>query len=110
MGDTESLRHRGILRLRVALPSAKAIAVRLVIEDVDLAELTMALRARFGGASPAGYLDGRTVLRDAVAEQLGCSTLEAEEIVDTLVARGFVRYLGDPSAALDDERGWSLGV
>jgi hypothetical protein len=86
------------------------MGVRLVIEDVDLAELTGALRARFAGASPAGYLDGRTALRDAVADQLGCSALEAEEIVDTLVARGFVRYHGDPAAALDDGRGWSLGV
>jgi hypothetical protein len=73
-----------------------------------LAELTAALRARFGGAAPAGYLDGRTALRDAVAERLECSTLEAEEIVDTLVAQGFARYEGDPAAALDDGRSWSL--
>jgi len=84
--------------------------VRLSIEDVDLAELTAVLRTRFAGAAPVGYLDGRTALRDAVAEQLECSTLAAEEIVDTLVARGFLRYEGDPSAALDDGRGWSLGA
>ncbi len=84
--------------------------VRLSVEDIDLAELTAALRSRFGGVPPVGYLDGRTALRDAVAERLECSTLEAEEIVDTLVARGFVRYQGDPAAALDDGRGWSLGA
>jgi hypothetical protein len=83
--------------------------VRLSIEDVDLAELTDALRARFAGVAPAGYLDGRTALRDAVAERLECSTLEAEEIVDTLVAHGFARYDGDPAAALDDGSYWSLG-
>jgi hypothetical protein len=83
---------------------------RLSVEDVDLAELTGTLRTRFGGSGPVGYLDGRTVLRDAVAEELVCSTLEAEEIVDTLVARGFVRYDGDPSAALDAGRGWFLGA
>jgi hypothetical protein len=88
----------------------KATGVRLSIEDVDLAELTALIRARFAGAAPVGYLVGRTALRDAVAEQLECSTLEAEEIVDTLVARGFLRYEGDPSAALDDGRGWSLGA
>jgi hypothetical protein len=83
--------------------------VRLSIEEIDLAELTASLRARFAGAAPVGYLDGRTALRDAVGDALGCSALEAEEIVDTLVARGFVRYQGDPAAAVDNERGWSLG-
>jgi hypothetical protein len=82
--------------------------VRLAVEEVDLAELTGALRARFAGSAPSGYLDGRTALRDAVTEELGCSELEAEEIVDTLVARGFAHYEGDPSAAMDDGRGWSL--
>jgi hypothetical protein len=82
--------------------------VRFSVEDVDLAEVTALLRARFAGAAPAGYLDGRTALRDAVALELDCSVLEAEEIVDTLVSRGFVRYEGDPSAAVDDGRGWSL--
>jgi hypothetical protein len=83
--------------------------VRLLIEEVDLAELTASLRSRLAGVAPVGYLDGRTALRDAVGDVLGCSALEAEEIVDTLVARGFVRYEGNPAAALDDERGWSLG-
>ena len=96
--------------MRVGRRGAKAIRVRFSVEDVDLAELTASLRARFAGAAPAGYLDGRTVLRDAVAEQLGCSALEAEEIVDTLVARGLVRDQGDPAAALADGRGWSLGA
>ncbi len=81
----------------------------LNIEEVDLAELTESLRRRFAGAAPIGYLDGRTALRDAVAAELGCSELEAEDIVDTLVARGFVRYEGDPRAALDEGRAWSLG-
>jgi hypothetical protein len=55
-----------------------------------------------------GYLDGRTALRDAVVEELRCSELEAEEIVDTLVARGFAHYEGNPAASIDDDRGWSL--
>jgi hypothetical protein len=83
--------------------------VRIALEDVDLAELTASLRNRFAGAAPLGYHDGRTALRDAVAEGLECSELEAEEIVDTLVARGFVRYEGDPGSAWDEGRGWSLG-
>jgi hypothetical protein len=43
-----------------------------------------------------------------VAEELNCSELEAEEIVDTLVERGFARYQGDPAAALDDQSFWLL--
>jgi hypothetical protein len=84
-------------------------AVRLAVEEIDLAELTRSLRARLAGAAPAGYLDGRTALRNAVTEELGCSELEAEELVDTLVAGGFVRYQGDPASAIDDGRGWALG-
>jgi hypothetical protein len=84
-------------------------AVRLTVEEIDLAELTAALRSRFAGAAPVGYLVGRTALRDAVAQELGCSQLEAEEIVDTMVGRRFVRYEGDPGAAVDDDRGWSIG-
>jgi hypothetical protein len=83
--------------------------MRVLLEEVDLAELTASLRTRLGGAAPVGYLDGRTVLRDAVAEELCASDLEAEEIVDTLVERGFVRYQGDPRAALDDASVWLLG-
>ena len=82
--------------------------MRVALEDLDLAQLSACLRERLAGASPAGYLDGRTALRDAVADELQCSQLEAEEIVDTLVARGFARYEGDPAAAVDDERGWWL--
>jgi hypothetical protein len=83
--------------------------VQSSLDDVDLAELTRRLQARLGGSAPVGYLDGRTALRDAVTEELGCSQLEAEEIVDTLVAQGFVHYEGNPGAAIDDDRGWSIG-
>jgi len=80
------------------------------MEDVDLAELVVALCSRFAGARPTGYLNGRTALRDAVADELRCSDLEAEELVDTLVARGFVRYEGDPQAPEDHTRAWLLNV
>ncbi len=81
----------------------------IALEDLDLAELTRSLRARLAGSPPVGYLVGRTALRDAVTEELECSELVAEEIVDTLVARGFARYQGDPTAEADEPRGWSLG-
>jgi hypothetical protein len=62
------------------------------VEEVDLAALARALAARFGRVLAQGYLHGRTVLRDAVAAQLGCSLLEAEALVDTLEAAGYLRY------------------
>jgi hypothetical protein len=83
--------------------------VVIALEDLDLAELTRSLRERLAGSPPTGYLVGRTALRDAVTDELQCSELVAEEIVDTLVLRGFVRYRGDPTAEIDDARGWSLG-
>jgi hypothetical protein len=83
--------------------------MRLLAEDVDLAELTARLRLRFRGESPGGYLDGRTALRDAVCAELTCSELEAEDVVETMVVRGFVHYEGDPRAALPEEARWRLG-
>jgi hypothetical protein len=53
-----------------------------------------------------GYLSGKTVLRDAVMSLLACSELEAEQIVDTLEARGFVRFREEPGAP--DEGAWLL--
>jgi hypothetical protein len=81
----------------------------IALEDLDLAELTRSLRHRLAGSPPVGYLVGRTAMRDAVTDELHCSELVAEEIVDTLVARGFVRYQGDPTEAIDEPRGWALG-
>jgi hypothetical protein len=61
------------------------------VEDVDLAELARGLRDDLGHA-PAGYLPGRTELRDRTVQRLGCSELQAEQIVDTMIARRFVSY------------------
>jgi len=64
----------------------------LAIEEVDLLAVAMHLRDRFGTPLDQGYLDGRTLLRDGVAEHLRCSTYEAEQIVDTLESRGFLIF------------------
>jgi alkylhydroperoxidase family enzyme len=58
-------------------------------EQVDLAETTERLRALCGSVVQ-GAIVGRTLLRDAVVEELRCSELEAEALIDTLIARGFV--------------------
>jgi hypothetical protein len=68
-------------------------------EEVDLAELAQALQSELVGESVAGYLEGRTALRDQVVTVLHSSELEAEELIDTMVSRGFLRFSGDPSGS-----------
>jgi hypothetical protein len=78
-------------------------------ENVDLAELASELRRVFAGRRPVGYLLGRTALRDAVVNVLSCSQLQAEEIVDTMIARDFLKYEGDPAEEIDDDlRSWRI--
>jgi hypothetical protein len=67
-------------------------------ESIDLAELVSELRERCGHIIE-DVVVGRTLLRDEVASRLNCSMLEAEQLVDTLIARGFVRQ-----GALSDGR------
>ncbi len=62
------------------------------IDQIDLLALCGALLARFGETLEENYLDGRTILRDAVADILRCSELEAEELVDTLEAMRYLRF------------------
>jgi hypothetical protein len=64
----------------------------LTIEDVDLLAVAMHLRDRFGNTLDQGYLDGRTLLRDAVADHLRCSSYEAEKLVDTMEAQGYLIF------------------
>ena len=59
------------------------------------------LDERLDGAAPEGFVRGRTVLRDTVVASLGCSELEAEEVVDTMIGRGFLRFSGDSTKAAD---------
>ena len=61
-------------------------------EEIDLAEVTRNLLARLGRELPDDYLDGRTVIRDALEAQLGCSALEAEDLVETLESREYLRF------------------
>ena len=65
------------------------MAHELELEQIDLATVTRQLRRRCGEVV-VGFVEGRTVLRDALVDQLDCSQLEAEDLVETLIARGFV--------------------
>ncbi|SRR6266516_5082537 len=77
-------------------------------EETDLAELARGLEGAFSGRLPVGYLPGRTAFRDATTQLLGCSELEAEEIVDTMIALGFLHYEGAPDREIDDLRPWVI--
>lgn len=76
-------------------------------EEVDLAELSRRLATDLGSeAVPGGYLQGKTGVRNLVLDHLHCSELEAEQVVDTMVARGFMRF----HTAAEWEGGWLLQV
>ena len=68
-------------------------------EEVDLADLAQSLQAELAGKGIPGYLEGRTALRDFVMNALGSSELRAEEIIDTMVSRGYLRFSGDPQGS-----------
>jgi predicted DNA-binding transcriptional regulator len=64
-------------------------------ESIDLEALGAVLR-RVCGHSVAGAVLGRTRLRDEVSRHLGCSLLMSEQVVDTMIARGFIRQQVHP--------------
>ena len=77
-------------------------------ETIDLACIAADLATTFAGKPPLGYLPGRTVMRDAVVSQLNCSQLQAEEIIDTMTARGFLVYEGSATDAVDLVLPWRI--
>lgn len=64
--------------------------------SLDLADLVESLKDKFKARLPSGYLQGKTEMRDAVADLLDCSMLEAEVLVDQLESWHMIRYEGDP--------------
>lgn len=72
--------------------------MQLSVEELDLAQLAAAIRRRYGRHLFASYLRGKTLMRDALVEQLTCSSFEAEELVETLEMQGYIRF---PSLADD---------
>lgn len=74
------------------------IAMNPSPEEIDLAQLARELALRLGSALDVNYLDGKTLLRDAVVDYLECSEAQAEELVETLELQGFARF-----PQLDDE-------
>lgn len=78
--------------------------------EIDLAELAERIRRHIPPTEPpVGYLRGRSYFRDVITHALGCSELEAEELVDSLEMNGYLRFRGDPSERSEAESRWDVG-
>lgn len=80
----------------------------MIPEDLDLKKLAEELRAALRDTAPVGYLRGKSLMRDVLAHEKGYSELEAEELIDTLESRGFLKYLGDPSERSEATARWEI--
>ncbi|HLT29284.1 MAG TPA: hypothetical protein VK013_04540 [Myxococcaceae bacterium] len=78
------------------------------LEDVDLSQVLDQLRPELG-AGVVGYLRGKARMRDLLVERRGFSNLEAEQIIDTMEAQGFLEFEGDPSERSQAEALWRPG-
>ncbi len=79
------------------------------VDELDLLDIAERLRRRIPEAEPPlGYLRGRSYFRDLLSSDLGCSQLEAEQLVDTLEANGYLRFRGDPSIRAHAESRWEV--
>lgn len=67
------------------------------------------LKSAFSPASPPeGFVQGRTEMRNALAERSGCSLARAEALVDTLVAQKAVHYRGHSFAPEEIPASWEF--
>lgn len=71
-------------------------------EEIDLAQLCDVIANQVPLEARSGFELGKTNIRDTIAEHLGCSTLMAEQLVDTLVMHGMLRYAGDPAESVSE--------
>ncbi len=79
------------------------------LSNVDLAEVAALIRRHIPpGEPPVGYLRGRSYFRDVLTHELGCSDLEAEDLVDTLEMNGFLHFQGDPAERSEAESRWTI--
>ena len=80
----------------------------MISEDLDLRQLTADLKHMLGPGEPVGYLRGKSLMRDVLVNMKGFSELEAEELIDTLEIRGFLRFLGDPTERSVADAHWDI--
>ncbi|NOK06734.1 hypothetical protein HNV27_35280 [Myxococcus xanthus] len=80
----------------------------MISEDIDLQQLTADLKNALGPGEPIGYLRGKSVMRNLLVDMRGFSQLEAEELIDTMETRGFLRFLGDPTERSVADAHWDI--
>ncbi|AEI66061.1 hypothetical protein [Corallococcus macrosporus] len=80
----------------------------MIPEDLDLQQLTADLKNALGPGEPIGYLRGKSVMRNLLVDLRGFSELEAEELIDTMELRGFLRFLGDPTERSVADAHWDI--
>ncbi len=79
------------------------------IEDLDLTDVAERLRQHIPPTEPpVGYLRGRSYFRDVITHALGCSELEAEDLVETLESRGYLRFEGNPAERSQAYAQWAI--
>jgi hypothetical protein len=80
----------------------------MIPEDLDLQQLTADLKNALGPGEPVGYLRGKSLMRNVLVDLKGFSELEAEELIDTLELRGFLRFLGDTTERSVADAHWDI--
>jgi hypothetical protein len=80
----------------------------MISDDLDLQQLTAELKSALAPGEPVGYLRGKSLMRDMLVTMKGFSELEAEELIDTLELRGFLRFLGDPTERSIADSHWEI--
>jgi hypothetical protein len=80
----------------------------MIPDDLDLQQLTAQLKSALAPGEPVGYLRGKSLMRDMLVSMKGFSELEAEELIDTLELRGFLRFLGDPTERSIADSHWDI--
>ncbi len=95
----------------LAIRRERTHACGVRIEDVDLLDVAERLRRHIPeGEPPVGYLRGRSYFRDVLVQELSCSELEAEALVDTLEMNGYLKFSGDPSVRSRAESRWDIDL
>jgi len=80
----------------------------MISDDLDLQQLTAELKSALAPGEPVGYLRGKSLMRDMLVTMKRFSELEAEELIDTLELRGFLRFLGDPTERSIADSHWEI--
>jgi len=80
----------------------------MISEELDLQALTAQLKSLLGPGEPVGYLRGKALMRDILVDRRRISELEAEQLIDTLELRGFLRFLGDPTERSVADSHWDI--